>query len=66
MSIIVNGIDAPEIKGKYELEKVLALKAKKQTVFMLRGAKVIELRNMKRGKYFRIVADVFVDDVNLS
>ncbi len=33
---------------------------------ILRGAKVIELRNMKRGKYFRIVADVLVDDVNLS
>lgn len=33
---------------------------------MLRSAKVIELRNAKRGKYFRIIADVFVDDKKLS
>jgi len=28
---------------------------------MLRNAKTIELRNMQRGKYFRIVADVYAD-----
>lgn len=33
---------------------------------MLRSGKVIELRNTKRGKYFRIVADVFIDDKKLS
>ena len=31
---------------------------------MFIGGKFIELRNIKRGKYFRLVADVFVDDVN--
>jgi len=33
---------------------------------MIRSAKVIELRNMQRGKYFRIVADVFLDDQSLA
>ena len=66
MAIRIKGIDTPEIRGKCELEKVLARKAKQQTVMMLRGAKKIELKNISRGKYFRIVADVFVDDVILS
>lgn len=47
------------MKGKCQKEKDLARLAKQFTVFKLRGAKVIELRNMQRGKYFRIVADVY-------
>jgi endonuclease YncB( thermonuclease family) len=30
------------------------------------GYHSIELKNMQRGKYFRIVADVHVDDKNLA
>ena len=33
---------------------------------LLKRAKVIELRNIERGKYFRILADVYVDDRNLA
>ncbi|WP_335989539.1 thermonuclease family protein [Pseudoalteromonas sp. CH_XMU1449-3] len=66
ISIRVAGIDTPEIRGKCKKEKDLARRAKKVTVEMLRSGKVIELRNTKRGKYFRIVADVFVDDKKLS
>lgn len=66
MAVRVSGIDTPEIKGKCEIEKALARKAKQQTEFFLRGAKIIELRNIKRGKYFRLVADVFVDEISLS
>ena len=66
MGIRVNGIDTPEMRGKCQQEKVLARKAKQFTVAKLRAAKTIELRNMKRGKYFRIVADVYVDNQNLG
>jgi len=66
MAIRVKGIDTPEIRGKCEIEKVLARKAKQQTVMMLRGAKTIELHNISRGKYFRLVADVYVDGVSLA
>ena len=32
----------------------------------LRAAKSIILKNIKRGKYFRLIADVYVDGVNLG
>ena len=66
MPIRVNGIDAAEMRGKCQKEKDMARAAKKATVAMLREAKQIELRNMKRGKYFRIIADVYVDGKNLG
>jgi len=66
MSIRVNGIDAAEMRGKCQKEKDMARAAKQATVAMLREAKKIELRNMKRGKYFRIIADVYVDGKNLG
>ncbi|MEA2018876.1 MAG: thermonuclease family protein [Campylobacterota bacterium] len=66
MAIRVNGIDTPEIRTKCIKEKLLAREAKQLTVSTLRGAKVIELRNLQRGKYFRIVADVYVDDKSLG
>jgi len=66
MGIRVNGIDTPEMRGKCKKEKALARTAKQFTVAHLRAAKRIELRNMKRGKYFRIVADVYVDGKNLG
>jgi len=61
MGIRINGVDTPEMRGKCEQEKLLARKAKQYTVTMLHSAKTIELRNMQRGKYFRIVADVYAD-----
>jgi len=66
ISIRVLGVDAPELRAKCEAEKIGARKAKKFTVQMLRSGKVIELRNIQRGKYFRILADVFVDGVSLG
>ena len=66
ISIRLNGVDTPELRGKCQQEKDLARLAKQFTVQTLRSAKMIELRNMKRGKYFRIIADVYVDRVNLS
>jgi len=62
--IRIKGVDAPEIRGKGRNEKVAARKAKQFTVEALRSAKVIELRNMERGKYFRILADVFIIPVH--
>ena len=61
MGIRINGVDTPEMRGKCEQETVLAKRAKQYTLTMLRSAKTIELRNMQRGKYFRIVADVYAD-----
>lgn len=66
MSVRVKGIDTPEIKGKCAKEKELAHKAKQIVVELMKKAKVVELRNMQRDKYFRIVSDVYIDGKNLS
>lgn len=64
--IRVSGVDAPEIRGQCKSEKKNARLAKQFTVGKLRNANRIELRNMQRGKYFRILADVYVDGQNLT
>ncbi|MTI11958.1 thermonuclease family protein [Sansalvadorimonas verongulae] len=64
--IRADGFDAPEIRGKCPQEKVGAQRAKSLTVNALENAQTIELRNMRRGKYFRIIADVYVDDRSLK
>ena len=66
MPIRVRGIDTPELRGKCQSEKDLARKAKETSVSLLRSASVVELRNIERGKYFRLVADVYVDGRNLG
>jgi len=62
ISIRVNGIDTPELRTRCKSEKVLGYKAKRIAKDLLENSKVIELRNIKRGKYFRIVADVYLDN----
>jgi endonuclease YncB( thermonuclease family) len=62
----VNGIDTPEIKGKCKKEKYEAQQARDMVADILKGAEKINLKNMKRGKYFRIAADVIVDGENLA
>ncbi len=66
IGIRVSGVDTPEIRGKCQLEKSLARKAKQFTVNFLRSSNNIELRNVTRGKYFRIVADVYGDGRSLT
>jgi endonuclease YncB( thermonuclease family) len=66
MSVRILGIDTPEMRAKCQKEKQLARAAKKLTVSLLSGAEHIELKNVKRGKYFRLLADVYVDDVSIA
>jgi len=64
--IRVNGIDTPEIRGKCQYEKNLALEARDFVRARLSNAKEIKLTNLQRGKYFRVVANVLVDGVSLE
>ena len=64
--IRVNGVDTPEIRGKCQYEKNLALKARDFVRGKLANAKEIKLTNLQRGKYFRVVANVVVDGVSLE
>ena len=66
INIRVNGIDTPEIRGKCEQEKYSAEQAREMVADILKDAEKIDLKNMGRGKYFRIVADVFVDGESLA
>ena len=61
ISIRLNGIDTPEIRTKNLCEKKAARSAKKLIKSLLKRAKTIKLKNVKRGKYFRLVADVSFD-----
>jgi len=62
----VQGIDAPEIRGKCETEKKMARQAKQFTVAALRNGKEIVLHDIQRGKYFRILARVSIDGQDLG
>ncbi len=66
ITVRVADVDTPEIRGKCKAEKDAARLAKKFTVERLRSAKTVELRNIRRGKYFRLVADVYLDGKSLA
>jgi endonuclease YncB( thermonuclease family) len=66
VSVRVNGIDTPEITGETDEVEALARKARDFVKAKLEGAAKIELRNPQRGKYFRILADVYLDGASLA
>ena len=61
ISIRLRGIDAPELRSKNEEERKSAILEKQRLSDLLNNARVIELRNIDRDKYFRIDADVYID-----
>lgn len=65
MPVRIAGIDCPEMRGK-DADKEAAIAARDALRDLLDNADLIELRNVRRGKYFRIVADVFVDGVDVK
>jgi micrococcal nuclease len=67
-SILVRiyGIDTPELHSDKPYERDLAIKAKAYAENRLKNAKIITLKNMRRDKYFRILAEVYVDRWDLG
>lgn len=66
INIRVLGIDTPEIRGKCENEKIRAYFFKDLVQSELENAKSINIININRGKYFRIVGDIEYDGKLLS
>ena len=66
MPIRLRGVNTPEIRGKCEEEKALAIKARDFVRDLLANAESIILQNIGRDDFFRILADVSVDGVDLS
>ena len=64
--IRLRGIDTPEIRGKCVAERKAAIEARDFVGSVLRKAKLVVLTNMSQGTFFRVVADVIVDGVNLN
>jgi len=66
IGVRIAGIDTPEMRGSSGQTKEKALKAKKMVTDLCIKADSLFLRNITRGKYFRIVADVYADNINIS
>lgn len=66
ISVRVLGIDTPEVRTKNKCEKEAGRIAKNLVSATLKKAKVIELHDVQRDKYFRILADVKVDGRSLK
>ncbi len=62
----IAGIDTPEIRGRCIREIQLAQQAKGLANDLLRQAHTIELKDMRRDKYFRVLATVLADGKDVS
>ena len=65
-AVRLNGVDAPELRSKNSCEKKMAKKVRDFVYKKLKNAKRIDLVNIERDKYFRILADVVIDGQSLS
>ncbi len=61
----LNGIDSPEIKGKTQEEKDLAVVSRNTLNNMIYG-KIVKLQNTATEKYGRLLADVYCGDVHIN
>jgi micrococcal nuclease len=66
ISVRVLGVDTPEIRTKNVCEKKKAIEARDFVAKLLEAAKRIDLENIGKDKYFRIISSVIVDGVPLS
>jgi len=66
INIRIRGIDCPEIRSHCLKEKQLAIKAKNIVHQICSTGNQLILKNVSRGKYFRIIADVYVGQINLK
>lgn len=66
IGVRVAGIDTPEIKGKNACEKSKAAEAQRYVASLLKRASRVDLYDVRREKYFRILADVRIDGESLS
>jgi len=64
-SVRLNGIDAPEMKCKTNVEKLHAVKSRDALSSIILHKKV-KLTNIKTEKYGRILADVYVDEIHVN
>lgn len=64
-SVRLTRIDSAEIKGETPIEKEIAIKARDALHELIYG-KIVTLKNVGIEKYGRILADVYLDDLDIS
>jgi hypothetical protein len=62
----IRGIDAPELRGQCSAERDKARLARDFLRALLMEARTIELRNVERDSFFRLLADVYADGADVS
>jgi len=67
IGIRVNGLDTPELRTRNAAEKALGYKTKALAKsILLNPNNTIVLSNAQRGKYFRIISDVYINGTNYA
>jgi len=66
IGVRVAHIDTPEIKTKDSCEKAVGRIAQRLIENLLTNAKRVDLINVNRDKYFRVLADVYVDGKSIK
>lgn len=66
IGVRISGIDTPEIRTRNMRERAAAIAARSFLQSILQGAKSITLHHIKRDKYFRLLASVEVDGIDLA
>ncbi len=66
INVRLYGIDTAEIKTNNKCEKIKGRTAKNLVANLLKNAKRIDLENVQRDKYFRVLADIKYDQKSLS
>lgn len=66
ISVRINGIDTPEIRGKCEMEKVKAKEARDFLLDLIKEASQIDLVSCEKDKYFRIGCTMLLDGENVG
>lgn len=61
------GIDTPELRSaECPEEKELGIKARDYVATYLSTAKTVEVRNVTRDKYFRLLGEIWVDSISVG
>ena len=60
------GIDTAEMRDKRPKVLKMAHRARLFLLSKIKNGRRIELKNVSRGKYFRIVGEIYVDDENVG
>lgn len=66
LGVRLKGLDTPEIRGKCAKEKALAKEAKAFLWDLVSKAERVDLEEVSRGKYFRIVAKIVADGIDTT